>query len=292
MFKKDKSKYIALSVSLGVHVVLFAVLAIIQFSRPTANAQTHNVSAASISKALQSPMLIPKPKVTSSSSAYSSNLTADDIQIDASALPDVQPVDLPMVTSISTPGLLPDITVTADNVTEFFGTASTDRKIVYVVDISGSMLGLLTNVRAQLRSSISALKPDCYFYIVFFGDGKLFESGNGKLTRATPSAKRKAYAFIDSVKAGGSTNALVALERAMRIKDSSSRPAGRIFFLTDGFDLADGESQTFASSVENLRKRLAPSARINTIGFWMEQQDRLLIERIAAKSSGEFVNVE
>ena len=292
MFKKDKSKYIALSVSLGVHVILFAVLAIIQFSKPAANAQAYNISTASISKVLQTPSLIPKPKVTSTARAYSSNLTTDDIQIDTSPLSDIQTADLPKLNPKSQPDFLPDISVSAENVTEFFGTASTDRKVVYVVDVSGSMLGLLTQVRSQLKTSISSLKPDNYFYIVFFGGDKLFESGDGKLIRATPNAKKKAYTFIDSIKPGGNTNAAIALERAMRIRDASGRPAGRFFFLTDGFDLDRAQSQSFISTVENIRKTLAPNARINTIGFWMDDQDKLVLKQIAAKSRGEFVNVE
>ena len=292
MFKKDKSKYIALSVSLGVHVILFAALAIIQFSRPSANAQTYTVSTASISRALQAPLLVPKPKVISSKLSNASNITANNIQLDILPVFDIPTPTLPRVTQVGKLDLLPDIGVNSENFTDFFGTASIDRKIVYVVDVSGSMLGLVSQVRTQLKTSIASLKPDCYFYVIFFGGDKLFESGQGKLVRATPAAKRRVNTFIDSIKPGGNTNAATALERAMRIKDSSGRPSGQFFFLTDGFDMEDGQSQSFISTVENIRKTLAPDARINTIGFWMDDQDKLVLSQIAAKSRGQFVNIE
>ena len=41
--------------------------------------------------------------------------------------------------------------------------------------------------------------------------------------------------------------------------------------------------------IENLLKIFAPQARINTIGFWPQYDDRKLLEAIANQSSGELV---
>jgi len=176
--------------------------------------------------------------------------------------------------------------------TDFFGSTTSLRKICYVVDASGSMQGRLGMVRRQLKKSIAKLEADQYFYIIFFrGDG-LVESGKGVLVRATVSAKSRAYKFVDSVRFEGPTNAANAIKRAMKIKGVGRESAQQIYFLSDGFDLGAGESSDFAGMVEKMRKKLAPSVRINTIGIWVEQEDEKILRAIASGSGGEYVGIE
>ena len=176
--------------------------------------------------------------------------------------------------------------------TAFFGSFTDQRKICYVVDCSGSMQGLFGQVRKQLKNSISALRPDQYFYIIFFQDGKLLESGNGRLVRATDRAKSAACSFADSVRPAGPTNAMDALERAMQIRDQAGQSPALIYFLTDGFDLELDDTSRFGLQLENMRKKLAPSAKINTIGFWTGPADGRILRTVADQSGGEFVNIE
>ena len=172
---------------------------------------------------------------------------------------------------------------------EFFGSRTEGRKVCYLVDCSGSMQGMFGRVRKELKQSISGLQPDQYFYIIFFGGGKLFEFGDGRLLRATKEAKAAAQDFIDLAGPAGKTNALAALERAVQIRDSSARSLSIIYFLTDGFELTTEGERSFPRKVANLLKRFAPEARINAIGFWPQSDDRRMLEAIAAQSGGEFV---
>jgi len=174
---------------------------------------------------------------------------------------------------------------------EFFGSRTEGRKVCYLVDCSGSMQGMFGRVRKELKQSISGLQPDQYFYIIFFGGGKLFEFGDGRLLRATQEAKAAAQDFIDLAGPAGKTNALAALERAVQICDSSARSPSIIYFLTDGFELTTEGEQSFPRKVANLLERFAPETRINAIGFWPQSDDRRMLEAIAAQSGGEFVFV-
>ena len=176
--------------------------------------------------------------------------------------------------------------------TEFFGSVTDQRKICYVVDCSGSMHGLFGQVRRQLKKSIDQLQPDEYFSIVFFRGEQLIELGNGQLLRATGKAKSMAYDLIDIVDLGGKTNALNALIRAMEVHDESGKSAELIYFLTDGFDLETDSAKKYVLQVEEIRKKLAPQTKINTIGIWTRLADRQMLRAIARQSGGEFVNIE
>jgi len=178
--------------------------------------------------------------------------------------------------------------------TEFFGQFTGFRKICYVVDCSGSMHGRLGQVKQQLKESVASLKPDQFFYIIFFLDGdKLIESDGGRMLRATPQAKDRAYAMIDAVRASGPTNAVAALRRAMEVRDSLDMPPEQIYFLTDGFDLGvGGDTEAVTDRIEALRLGAAPATRINTIGFWIEPQDIGILRRIALNSGGQFTHIE
>jgi hypothetical protein len=136
------------------------------------------------------------------------------------------------------------------------------------------------------------LQPDQYFCIIFFGGDRLFEFSDGRLLRATQKTKSAAYAFIDSIQPKGQTNALGALERSVRIRDSQGGTPSIIYFLTDGFELAAEDACRFSQKIANLQKLFAPTARINTIGFWTQGDDREMLQAIARQSGGEFVFVD
>ncbi len=212
------------------------------------------------------------------------------------------PIDLPAPVSVPVDAAfepsLPSSSAPGDagfftEATEFFGQLSADRKICYVVDASGSMLGRFDPVRDQLRQSLASLAPDQYFYIIFFQDGdKLIESANGRFVRASPASVQAAYEFIASIRPKGGTNAVEGLRRGMSIRDSAGQGPGLIYFLTDGFDLEQNGVEGFARRIENLRKTLAPRTKINTIGFRAEQTDLQILRDIAAASGGQFSSVE
>ncbi|MBW8001043.1 MAG: VWA domain-containing protein [Planctomycetes bacterium] len=173
---------------------------------------------------------------------------------------------------------------------EFFGSYSDERKVCFVVDSSGSMKGVLGQVKNKLKKSIQSLQADQYFYIIFFGSDRLFESGNGRLIRASAQAKAKAYDFIDGMEAAGKTNAIVALERAVKIRDNSGFGAAVIYFLTDGFELTN-KNNGIVWKITQLLNQYAAKTKINTIGFWPDRNDRTMLQAIARQSGGEFVMI-
>jgi hypothetical protein len=168
----------------------------------------------------------------------------------------------------------------------FFGSRTDRRWICYLVDCSGSMSGMFGWVRQQLKDSIARLQQDHYFRIIFFGNDKIFEFGEGSFLRASVKNKSAAYDYIDSVRTAGGADALAALTKAIQSPDSLA--AGQvIYFLTDGFELV-GENSSFEEQITDLLKSDASAVQINTIGFWPGEQDRVMLEKIALNSGGEF----
>ncbi|NLH15296.1 MAG: hypothetical protein GX455_01830 [Phycisphaerae bacterium] len=281
-------------VSLALHGLIFAVLSGYRPSFALADARLAASAAADLTQTrlrrLPPQPVTRKPQVRKLVSIHQQ--------------PSVRPVPIEMPAPISIPmdhgagPMLPSSSAPADagfftEATEFFGQLSADRKICYVVDASGSMLGRFDPVRTQLQQSLSALAPDQYFYIIFFQDGdKLIESANGRFVRASPLSIQTAYDFIATIRPKGATNAVEGLRRGMSIRDKDGQGPGLIYFLTDGFDLEQTGVEGFARRIENLRKTLAPRTKINTIGFRTEQTDLQILRDIAAASGGQFSSVE
>ncbi|MHC4221189.1 MAG: vWA domain-containing protein, partial [Planctomycetota bacterium] len=98
-----------------------------------------------------------------------------------------------------------------------------------------------------------------------------------------------AHKLINSVEPKGKTNALAAIEKALRIRDNNANAPAVIYFLTDGFELAGLEGRQFTSEVAELLKKFAPTSKINTIGFWPQRSDRDILSTIALQSNGRAV---
>lgn len=280
--------------SLFVHGVLFWVISFVDVSGGVSAAgrlEPAVISVAQIQKASSLSAVVPKPmvkRVEIGNGVGKRPLELDAIQQKKPVYSEGYVGD---VGEESEGGLLAGQFESGPS-TDFFGSGTNLRKICYVVDASGSMQGRLGMVRRQLKESIGKLEPDQYFYVIFFrGDG-LVESGKGVLVRATAKAKSKAYDFIDSISFEGPTNAVKAIERSMKIKDFGGQSPQQIYFLSDGFDIETEKTPDFAGMVEKMRKKLAPSVRINTIGIWIERQDEKILRAIAASSGGEFVGME
>ena len=109
------------------------------------------------------------------------------------------------------------------------------------------------------------------------------------MLRATEKNKSAAYDFIDSVRPAGQTNAMKALKRAMQIRDTKGNKPSLVYFLTDGFELTTKDQNSFSRKIEALLRRSAPQTKINTIGFWSQEDDRKMLETIAKQSKGQAV---
>ena len=286
----------AWAVSIAVHLVLLTAFFFVKFSPGRMPAERSFVSVASLSrvrKLSHSPPVIPKPKVkkpdrniparaaarvTSANEIFSLpkpllSQQADLINSTAGVLSDSQLVFLP-------------------GGTELFGCHTEKRNICYLVDCSGSMRPIFTKVKEELTESVKNLEADNYFSIIFFGDDRVLEFKAGELVRATDGAKKDACEFIERGRSAGQTNATEAFERAVKVRSPGGSAPDVIYFLTDGFELTDENQQRFTYTISNLRKTFAPVAKINTIGFWPQGHDRIVLKSIARQSSGECVFVD
>lgn len=98
--------------------------------------------------------------------------------------------------------------------------ASNARRIVYVVDASGSLVGSFPQVVEELRRSLMKLDPRQQFGVIFFqrGDAVTVPPG-GALQPATPENLAEAVQWIDArMIPAGRSNPLSAMEAAMRLK--------------------------------------------------------------------------
>ena len=278
------------------HLVLLTAFFFVKFSQSKVLAVPNAVPIASLShvrKLTRTPLVIPKPKVKKpdrggpgktaakvtpanpifASPKPASNQRPDLINSAASALPDNRLGVLPLGT-------------------ELFGCYTEKRNVCYLVDCSGSMRPIFTKVKEKLTESVNNLDAKNFFADVFFGNDKVLEFKRGELVRATDGAKKDACEFIDKGRSAGQTNAMTAFERAVKIRSQSGSAPDVIYFLTDGFELTDENQQRFTYTITNLIKTFAPAAKINTIGFWPQGHDRIMLKSIARQSSGECVFID
>ena len=113
-------------------------------------------------------------------------------------------------------------------VPSYYGISVFARRMVFVVDISGSMAGArITASKRELLSALNALPQDCEFTIVVFNQAvKVWRPPY--LVRATPAAKQDAARFVTGLNARGMTSAYDALEAAFNFDVEA------VYFLTDG----------------------------------------------------------
>ncbi len=168
----------------------------------------------------------------------------------------------------------------------FFGSKAKAQKLVYVVDVSGSMdyggTGKKTRVelmKEELTRSVLALPPGTFYQVIFFSSHAWFAGnktneveftarfGNGSdpsklptepLIRAIPSRQRETVRQIEQTETGGGTNWRLPLKMAIKLEPDV------IYFLTDGeIDADSGERPVIDDVVDyNASKS---RARINSI---------------------------
>jgi hypothetical protein len=161
---------------------------------------------------------------------------------------------------------------------EFFGVGSSARgarKIVYVVDRSGSMMDSFVYVVDELKRSILALRRNQKFHVILFNSGPPLESPPRRLVSAIDAHKKQLFEFLDTVIPRGDTKPERAMQRALSLEPDL------VFLLSDGID--------FRPSL--LRKldewNRARRARIYTIAY-LDQTGSEVLEQIAREHNGDF----
>jgi hypothetical protein len=276
------------------HLAVLLVFGIAKFSQETAQATeplTPAIKVSEVERLIQASPVIPKPKVKTPVHDRHAEEKAAILPV-KNIFDAAKPRSQNPLNAAKAPAVSSDLPILSNPVipkgVEFFGSWADERKVCYVVDCSGSMQGTFSQVKKELKESIASLQQDQYFYIIFFGNGRLSEHGSGLMSRATQKTKAAAYTFIDSAEPFGRTNAMTALERAVKIHDSSGFSPSVIYFLTDGFELTSKDSRRFSLRTAKLLKQFAPRTRINAIGFWPAGNDIRTLKEIAEQSGGEF----
>jgi hypothetical protein len=109
----------------------------------------------------------------------------------------------------------------------YYGMPIQARRLVFVIDVSGSMEGLrLLTAKREMMRAINALPADAAFSIVAFSSR--VGIWQRKLMPATPAGKQKAAQFVYGLRAGGETAAYDALEAAFGFDVEA------VYFLSDG----------------------------------------------------------
>ncbi len=163
---------------------------------------------------------------------------------------------------------------------DFFGLggeARGARRIVYVVDRSGSMLSTFSGVVNELKESIGALRRTQRFHIIFFNAGSPLENPPRRLVSAVRSHKRAAFEFLDQIAPMGGTDPRPAMRRAFAVEPDL------IYFLTDGE--FDAHAQSMFSMLEKMNR--LRDVRIFTIAY-VNQRGGAVLERIAREHNGEY----
>jgi hypothetical protein len=160
----------------------------------------------------------------------------------------------------------------------FFGAggakAQGARRIVYVVDKSGSMTDTFAFVREELHRSITALRRSQKFHVIFFSSGSPVENPPHRPVSAIEAQKREFFSFLAGVTPGGSTHPEQSMRRAFESEPDI------IFFLTDG-EFDPGLVQKLDGWNRGRRVRIFTIAYFNPHGAE-------LLKTIAREHRGEF----
>jgi predicted nucleic acid-binding Zn-ribbon protein len=203
----------------------------------------------------------------------------------------------------------------------FAGIALTGRRVVFLVDKSGSMelvdedtpaprkWGEVGNTVARLMRSLPDLEK--YQVIVFAETASLLLGGDeGWLDYDAQSSPERVLRGLAAVKPKGGTNMYAALEAAFRMR---AKGLDTIYLLSDGLpNLGEGLNAATANTLKeverndilskHIRKTLKadwnrvlsgqPRVRINTIGFFYESPDvGAFLWALARENDGSFVGM-
>lgn len=162
----------------------------------------------------------------------------------------------------------------------FFGIQPEGKSVVYVIDCSGSMAGgPLDRARTELIRSISSLKSDQAYYVIFFADSSFpmyAPKEQASLAPATPENLEKLKKWIVNFSASGGTEPRDALTRALAL-----RPASIVFLTDGGFDSA---------IVQQIHQANVHKVAINTIAF-IRREGEVLLKLIADQNDGQYLFV-
>ena len=161
----------------------------------------------------------------------------------------------------------------------FFGATVTGNRFVYVVDASGSMAGnRFRKATRELFRSVSNLRPDQQYYVVFFGVDSYpmyFPELSDDLVDATPESRQRLARWMRNVEPRyqTATNGKRAMLLALSLEPDA------VYLLTDGA-FTDDTVLTLLTMDDN-------AVPIHTIAF-SSPAGQWDLQRIAQKHHGTY----
>jgi hypothetical protein len=162
--------------------------------------------------------------------------------------------------------------------TKFFGVSGRARRIVFVLDATGSMVTMFDALRLQVNKAIDVLSPPQAFNIVFINDENP-PPPSPDLMFVNPDNKRLAKEYVKKATSRGGTNPLPALTKAFEMKPDL------IYFLIDPSDFPDKQQ------VIDLVHKNARDGRVkmNIIAFEGNDPDnKAFLKKLAEETGGKF----
>lgn len=160
------------------------------------------------------------------------------------------------------------------------------RHIVYVVDVSGSMVSRIDTTRSELVAALDTLTSDESFNLIAFSD-KVHAFDEGRLETATRDNVALAKQWLEFQRPDSGTDLQDALLRALKMPDVNV-----VVVITDGVPTV-GETN-FEKIARNVTRRNRNHARIYTVGLIGKNPDgsddrfeaTRLLTRLADESGG------
>ena len=174
----------------------------------------------------------------------------------------------------------------------FFGQTGNAYRVVYVVDLSASLMEYIRDIVHQMQRSVRDLVPTQSFAIVLARPNRVVDEFRpGRLVRANRTHKQEAVRFLEEQigpQQAGPADPVRAMQQALALRPEL------IYFLSDG--AYDRQQKEFLATL----KRLNPdqAVKITTIGFdpsprregvFMSPQQ--LLRHIAAEHGGNYREV-
>jgi hypothetical protein len=170
----------------------------------------------------------------------------------------------------------------------FAGVSSSNaRKIVYVIDASGSMISSNYIVIEELARSLENLKPVQSFSVIFFQDNKALQMPPaGKLVPASSDERKRAIRWAKTIIPRGTSNPLQAIQRALATKPDaifllSTNITGYGHFEIDQRDLLERLNQLNPVNPDTGRR----ITQINCVQF-LDQDPLETMQKIAKAHGG------
>ncbi len=192
-----------------------------------------------------------------------------------------------------------------DAKTNYWGVAIDSLRVVFVIDISGTMQAALEDhenyfppegqaridlARRELKAAITSLPSDALFNVIAYND--VVFRWQEKIQKADPKTKEKSFEWLDSLQACSATNIYDSLELAFQVvrpgvKDKYyDQSADTIVFLSDGGPTA-GRSTDCDEILRQVREwNKTKKVVLHTIGIG-KQLNQSFMKALAEQNFGE-----